>query len=84
MAHFVIEFTATINGSQVEHGKIGSVSSDENDYKPNSVKRTIEEHYRKIIPEVNSVAVVLHKVQKVSSEDYYNQSKLFIRLGYDS
>lgn len=84
MGHFVIEFIATINGLQVERGKIGSVSGDENDYQPNSVKKTIEQHYRNIIPDAKSVAVVLHNVQKVSSEQYYEQSKSFIRLGQDN
>jgi hypothetical protein len=61
MAYFVIEFIATINGSHIERGKIGSMSSD-TDYHPNTVKNTIENHFRTINPNTKSVAVVLNKV----------------------
>lgn len=77
MPHFLITFRATINGSHTETGLVGS-STPDSDHRPNTVKRTIEEHFRKKFPTAKQVAVVLLDIKPVTQEEYYSASKDFI------
>jgi hypothetical protein len=77
MAFYVIEFMATINGTLIERGKIGSIAG-ENDYQPNNVKSSLERHFRSN-PNTKSVAVVFTEVKKVTPEEFHAEK--FISLG---
>jgi glycine cleavage system protein P-like pyridoxal-binding family len=79
MNYFIISFSVVIDGANPELGSIG-VTSSIADYKPNSVKRTVEEHYRKQYPTSKSITVVFTHVDEVSKEIYFEASKRFIRL----
>lgn len=79
MYHFVINFYVTIDGLNHDSGLIGSASSD-NDYRPNYVKQTIQEQYRKRNPQAQNIGVVLQHVRPVTAEEYIHESGNFLRL----
>ena len=80
MSHYIISFLVVIDGKHTEHGQIGSVSSEPGDYKPNKVKKTIDEQYRKRFPDAKSVAIKILEVVTVTSTEYVEASKKFIEF----
>lgn len=77
MYYFVVHYIAHIEGNQVG-GTIGSTSSTK-DYKPNTVKTTLIEHYKKKYPD-NRISVTFPNVQEVNNEAYIESSRNFIDL----
>lgn len=78
MHYYVVYFTATINGSDVVSGIIGSTSPHA-DYKPNIIKATLTDKYRKEYGNV-PVAIVFTKVDEVDVETYKEAAKGFVTL----
>ena len=79
MNHYIIHFQVTIDGKEVRTGTIGSMSHT-TDYKPQIVKRTVEDQYRKKIPHANSISVVLLDKKLVSNEEYIRAAKDFLEV----
>ena len=79
MNHFIIYFQVTIDGKEIKTGTIGSRSRTM-DYKPQIVKRTIEDQYRKKIPHANSISVIILDNKLVSREDYIRAAKDFMDI----
>lgn len=68
MPKYLINFTATIDGTLTEYGMIRVSGA----YNPNVTKKAIEKHYRKKHLDKNHIAVVITAKIKVSNEDYDN------------
>lgn len=79
MHYFIITFQVTIDNSITEVGMIGSVSPS-NDHLPNTVKKVIDDYYRKKYPQCKHVATVFLKVQRVREDVYLAEKKDFINF----
>ncbi|NSL89334.1 hypothetical protein ECE50_021005 [Chitinophaga sp. Mgbs1] len=79
MFHFVTTYVVTIDGSNSSYGITGTTNSVD-DPKRATVKRTIEEQYRKRHPEAKHVAVVIQHIQPVDQETYYKESENFLPI----
>lgn len=78
MYRFIVTFQVIINGGDSHMGTVGSVSSI-NDYRPNQVKNTILNHYRKSYPK-EKLAVIIRDVKPASKEEYELAARKFISL----
>jgi hypothetical protein len=77
--HYIIYFQATIDGKEIKTGTIGA-RSHTTDYKPQIVKRTIEDQYRRKIPHANSISVVIIDKKLVSGDEYIRAAKDFLDI----
>ncbi len=69
--YFLINYQVMVNGQvEIICGLTGSVSNNPNDYKPNTVKREIEDRCRKKFPRTIISVVFMPPVRKVEKGIY--------------